>query len=70
MQLTVLNLTKMEESSPERLENAMEKVLMTGKKTLWTKKRFLVKNNFSFSTEFSKDLYCRCVKPRACCGKA
>ena len=30
MQLAVTNLTKMEESSPDRVENAVEKVLMTG----------------------------------------
>ena len=46
-----------------------EKNLQTGKKTLWEKEKLLVASNFSFSTVFSKDVYRRHVKSRACLGK-
>ena len=37
-----------------------------GEKTLWEKEKLLVTSNFSFSTVFSKYLYCRHVKTKAC----
>ena len=40
-----------------------------GLKTLWEKEKLLVTSKFSFPTMFSKDVYCRHVKTRACLGK-
>ena len=41
-----------------------------GQKTLWEKEELLITSNFSFfSAVFSKELYCRHVKTRACFGK-
>ena len=36
--------------------------------TLGEKEQLLVMSNFSFSSVFSKDFYCRHVKTRACLG--
>ena len=54
--MTVSNLTKMVESSPDRVEKAVEKGDVA---------RYVS----PFSTEFSKDLHCRQVKKRAYCVK-
>ena len=55
--MTNLNLMKIAESSPK------------GYKTLWEKEKLLITSNFSLLTVFSKDLYSRHVKTRACLGK-
>ena len=39
-----------------------------GYETLWEEEKLLVTSNFFFSV-FSKDLYCKQVKTRACLGK-
>ena len=41
-------------------------VLQMGRKHLGEKEKLLVTSNFSLPTVFSKDLYCRHVKIRAC----
>ena len=40
-----------------------------GEKTLWEKEKLLVTSNSPLRTVFSKDLYCRHVKTRACFGR-
>ena len=46
-----------------------QKVLQTGRKTLWKKEKLLVTSNFSLFHSVSKRLYSRHVKTRACYGK-
>ena len=40
-----------------------------GKKPMWKKEKLLVMSISPFPTVFSKDLYCRHAKTRACLGK-
>ena len=45
-------------------------ILRKGKKTVGKKGKLLAKAISPFSTVFSKDLYCRYFKTRACLGKS
>ena len=55
--MTILNLMKMAESSPEE------------KKTVWAKDKLLATSIFSFFHSVSKTIICRNVKTRVCLVK-
>ena len=56
--MTISNLMKIEENSPNR------------RKTLWEKEKLPLRASSPFPTVFSEDLFPRGVKRRHCVGKS
>ena len=65
-----LDLSKLKEFTDNTFKfNENSRKFSKGRKNCGKKEKLLITSNFSFPAVFSKELYCRHIKNRACLGK-